>query len=92
MRCRTCSGELVLTSVIPDETAGLHGCEQHVFVCSSCYVTERRFVFTRHGREAAGITVPSEAARIWRTSQSRPEERVEGPGWLGRVVARLRGH
>jgi hypothetical protein len=92
MRCSTCYGELVLTSVVPDETAGLRGCEHHTFICSSCHATERRFVFTRHGREAAGVTVPSQAARGWRSTWSAPEERVEAPGLLGRVVARLRGH
>ncbi len=91
MRCRACSGELVLTSVTPDDT-GLRGCEQHIFICSTCYVTERRLVFIRHGREAAGVTVPAEAARAWRTAQSSPEQRVAGSGFLGRVVARLRGH
>ena len=92
MRCSACDGELVLTSVIPDDTAGLRGCERHIFICSTCYVTERRLVFTRHGREAAGVTVPSEAAKGLRSRRSAPEEPVEAPGLLGRVVARLRGH
>ncbi len=91
MRCRACSGELVLTSVIPDDT-GLRGCERHIFICSTCYVTEHRLVFTRNGREAADVTMPSEAARAWRAAQSKPEESVEGLGWFARVVARLRGH
>jgi hypothetical protein len=92
MRCSACGAELILTSVVPDETAGLRGCEQHSFICSGCHVTERRVVFVKHGREDDSPSVPAEAARGWRATRSEPDEPVATPGLLGRFAARLRGH
>jgi hypothetical protein len=42
MRCTACGGELMLTSVLPDETVAVRGVEHHTFICSACQITERR--------------------------------------------------
>jgi hypothetical protein len=91
MRCRACGGELILGSVIPDP-AGVRGCEHHTFICSECHVTERRVVFIRHGREDDCRSVPVEAVPAVPPALAAQEERVAIPSFLGRVVARLRGH
>ncbi len=92
MGCTACGAELVLTSVVPDETARFRGCEHHTFICSACHATERRVVFTRHGREDDGVGEPVETAPRALRPMPEHEEHVAPPGLLGRVVARLRGH
>jgi hypothetical protein len=90
MRCAACGGELILTSVVPDETVAVHGVEHHTFVCSECHVTERRVVFIKDGREANSPPMPMHAAqRIKRAPVE--EEHFAAPGLLGRTMARLRG-
>ena len=79
MRCTACGSELILTGVVPDHTARLRGCEHHTFVCSACHVTERRVVFTKHGREDDSVPVPAQAAYGAR----RFEEQVAPAGSLG---------
>ena len=64
MLCTACGGELILTNVVPDETVVVHGVEQHTFVCSTCYVTERNVAFTKHGREDDSPPMPMQAAHI----------------------------
>ncbi|MFZ1095316.1 MAG: hypothetical protein WAN75_39880 [Xanthobacteraceae bacterium] len=92
MRCTACGAELILTDVVPDDTARIRGCEHHTFICPGCHVTERRVVLTRHGREDDSMPVPVEA--LPRISPSLPEheEQVAPAGLLGRVVATLRGY
>jgi hypothetical protein len=51
MRCTACDAELILTNVVPENTPAVRGFEQHTFICSACHITQRRVVFTRHGRE-----------------------------------------
>jgi hypothetical protein len=91
MRCSACGVELILTSVVPDETAGLRGCEQHSFICSGCHVTEHRVVFVKHGREDDSVPLPAEAARGVSRFPDH-QKQVAPAGLIGRVVARLRGH
>jgi hypothetical protein len=91
MRCTACGSELILTGVVPDHTARLRGCEHHTFICSACHVTERRVVFTKHGREDDSVPLPAELARRMPRLPDH-EEQVAPAGILGRVVARLRGH
>jgi hypothetical protein len=90
MRCSACGAELILTTVVPDDTARVRGCEHHTFICSGCQVTNRRLVFTRHGREDESVHM--EAAPLVVPALSVHEESVATPGLLDRVVARLRGH
>jgi hypothetical protein len=51
MHCTACDAELILTNVVPENMATVHGFEHHTFICSGCHVTVRRVAFIRHGRE-----------------------------------------
>src|SRR3984893_11372673 len=51
MHCTACDAELILTNVVPENTAAIRGFEHHTFICSGCHLRVRRVVFTRHGRE-----------------------------------------
>jgi hypothetical protein len=90
MRCSACDGELVLTSVVPDQTVAMRGFEHHTYVCSGCHVTEQKTVFIRHGREDESVPLPPFPAGPMVRLLSPQGEHVVG--LLGRVVARLRGH
>jgi hypothetical protein len=91
-RCRACGSELILTSVVPDETVAVRGVEHHTFVCSECHVTEHRVVFIKDGREADSAPMPVQAAPRIKRGSTVQDEHVAAPGLLGRVVARIRGH
>jgi hypothetical protein len=58
MRCRACGAEMILTTVVQDDTMGVPGLEHHTFICSKCCVTELRVVLTRHGREDDSEPMP----------------------------------
>jgi hypothetical protein len=92
MRCRACTGELILTTVVSDDTVAVRGVEHHTFICSGCHVTERRVVFIKDGREADGPPLPMQAARRIKRASTVQEEHVAASGLFGRVIARLRGH
>ena len=90
MRCTACGAELILTNVVPDDTA-VRGVENHTFICSACHVTEHRVVFIKAGREIDSPPMPMQAAR--RVKHAPVEEgHFAAPGLLGRVMARIRGH
>jgi hypothetical protein len=89
MRCTACGSELVLTSVVPDETARLRGCEHHRFLCSACHATEHRLVFTRYGREHESVPVP-EGMALSSSLTRLGKEPAMSPGLLSRVVSWLR--
>jgi hypothetical protein len=91
MRCSACGAELILTSVVPDETVAVRGVEHHTFVCSECHVTEHRVVFIKDGREADSPPMPVQAARRIKRASTVQGEHVAAPGFVGRVIARLRG-
>jgi hypothetical protein len=92
MRCTACGAELILTNVVPDETATVRGVERHTFVCSQCHVTEHRIVFIKDGRETDSPPTPMQAAQNIKPGPRVQDEHVSAPGLLGRVMARLRGH
>ena len=78
--------------MVPDEGVPVRGVEHQTYICSACHVTERRVVFIKDGREADGPPIPmQEAPRIKRASIEQ-EKRVAAPGFLSRVMARIRGH
>jgi hypothetical protein len=89
-RCRACGSELILASVVPDETVVVRGVEHHTFVCSECHVTEHRVVFIKDGREAD--SPPMQVAPRTKRASTVQDEHVAAPGLLGCVMARLRGH
>ena len=87
MRCAACGAEMmVLTKVVRDAVPDV---EHHTFICSACYTTERRVVFTRHGRE--DDSEPVLALPTVRASKAQ-EKHSAAPGLFSRVVARIRGH
>jgi hypothetical protein len=90
MRCSACGAELILTSVVPDETVAVRGVEHHTFVCSECHVTEHRVVFIKDGREADSPPMPMQAAPHIKRASTVQDEHVAAPGLLGRGMARLR--
>jgi hypothetical protein len=92
MRCRSCGAELILTNVVPDDTVAVRGVERHTFVCSTCHITERRLVFTKHGREDETEPLPEHAAPRIRRASLEQGEQAAGSGLFGRLIARLRGH
>ena len=90
MHCTACGSELILTNVVPDDTAGLPGVEHHTFVCSACHVTERKVVFIKGGREADSPPMPMRSTSPSRRVGTERGEHVAPAGLLGRVMARLR--
>jgi hypothetical protein len=90
-RCSACGAELILTSVVPDDTVAARGVEHHTFICSRCHVSERRVVFIKDGREADGPPIPMQAAPRIKRASTVQEEHVAAPGFVGRVIARVRG-
>ena len=91
MRCRACTGELILTTVVSDDTVAVRGVEHHTFICSGCHVTERRVVFIKDGREADGPPMPMQAAQRIKRGSTVQDEHVAAPGFLSRVLALVRG-
>jgi hypothetical protein len=90
MRCTACGGELILTNVVPDDTAAVRGVEHHTFVCSACHVTERRVVFIKDGREADSPPMPMQTGQRTKRASTVQDEHVAARGLLSRVVALLR--
>jgi hypothetical protein len=89
MRCTACGADLmILTNVARDAVPGV---EHHTFICSVCHITERRLVFTRHGREDDSEPVPMHEAPPTVPGSKAQEEHSAAPGLFSRVVARIRG-
>jgi hypothetical protein len=89
MHCKACGAELmVLTNVVRDSVPGV---EHHTFICSACHITQRRVVFTRHGREDDSEPVPVHEAPPTVPASKVPEEQSAALGFFSRVVARMRG-
>jgi hypothetical protein len=79
---------LILSTVVSDDTVAARGVEHHTFICSG---SERRVVFIKDGREADSPPMPVQAARRIKRASTVQEEHVAAPGFVGRVMARLRG-
>jgi hypothetical protein len=91
MGCKACGAELILTNVVPDDTVTVRGVEQHTFVCSSCHVTERKVVFTKHGREDDSPPMPIQAAQRIKRAAAVQDGDSAAQSLLGHVIARIRG-
>jgi hypothetical protein len=89
--CAACGGELILTSVVPDDTVVVRGVEHHTFICSACDVTEHRVAFIKGGRETDSPPMPMQAAQRIKRASTEQDEGVAAPGLLSRVVSLLRG-
>jgi hypothetical protein len=91
MRCVACGAETILMTVVRDDSMAVLGFEHHSFRCSECRKVERCVVFTRHGRETATESLPMDLAPPIVPASPVPAVRVAAPGFLRRVVAKLRG-
>jgi hypothetical protein len=87
MRCTACGAELILTSVVPDDTVAVRGVEHHTFVCSDCHVTDHRVVFIKDGRETDSPPMPTQAARRIKHASIERNEHIATSGLLSRVLA-----
>jgi hypothetical protein len=87
MRCKACDGELILMNVVRDAVPGF---EHHSFVCSECHITERRALFTRHGREDDNIA-PMLIHAAPPTVPELTDEDGADTGFFSRVIARICG-
>jgi hypothetical protein len=92
MRCTGCGGELMLTSVVPDETVAVRGVEHHTFICSACQITERRIVFVKDGREVDALPMPPQAVPRSGRALTEQDEHVSAQSLVGWMMAWLRGH
>jgi hypothetical protein len=87
-----CGGEMILMNVVQDDTMAVHGFEHHTFMCSECQDVERRWVFTKHGRERYAVPMPVQAAPPVVPAPTVQDEHVAASGLLSRVLAKIRGH
>jgi hypothetical protein len=87
MSCRTCGADMILMNVVQESTEAVRGFERHILRCSGCGVTERRAVFTRHGREDDSEPLPMHAAPA--IVPASAAKNIVAPGLLGRLVARI---
>jgi hypothetical protein len=86
MRCVGCGTEMILVSVVPDETMIVAGFERYTMQCLDCGEVEQRFAFkSESGRTAE--TAAEAAAAV--AEQARPPVPMAS-AWL-RAVERLRG-
>jgi hypothetical protein len=95
MRCLACGADMILMSVVPDETMPVAGFEHHTFMCSECYDIERRLFFAKPsepidpGPIEGPIHLPSAPSIAPATVEAGPSPPPSG--FLKRVMARLRG-
>ena len=84
MNCVACGAEMILVSVVPDETMIVKGFERYTMQCLGCGDQEERFLFNAANGHAAQMAAQAAAAAV---------EHAEPPmatAWL-RAVERLRG-
>ena len=90
MRCMACCAEMILTSVARHDTLPVAGFEYHTFMCSECRDIERRFVFTKGGRESDAALAPVQTAPPIVPASAVHDEPLAVPGLFRRMLAKLR--
>jgi hypothetical protein len=90
MRCMACGAEMILMNVARDDTLSVAGFEYHTFMCSECRDVERRFVFTKGGRESDAEPTPVHTAPPIVPASTVHDEPLAAPGLFRRVLAKLR--
>ena len=90
MRCMSCGGEMILMKAIEDWTMPVPGFERHAYMCSVCLETEQRTVFNKHPKERDTEAVPVLTAPPIVPTSTIQKQRT-APGFLGRVLAKIRG-
>src|SRR5262245_25421066 len=83
MRCVTCGAEMILVSVVPDETMIVSGFERYTMQCLGCGETEQRFLF----KGASGGAAQTEAQPAIAEEAAPPPPPASA--WL-QAVERLR--
>ena len=103
MRCMACDGEMLLVSVLPDESMIVAGFERCTLQCLSCDEIEQRTVFTRpadppppngfsglHSKSAiASATAGTRDERAAAVTAIEPKALPMSSAWI-RAVVRLR--
>ena len=82
---------MVLIKAIEDLTMPVLGFERHAYMCSGCGIIEQRSVFNeqakeKHDAEVLAILTPPPIAPT-----AELEKRPTPQGFLGRVLAKIRG-
>ena len=96
MRCFVCDADMVLVSVLPDQT--MADLEHHTFLCSECRDAERRLAFVKNGREVEmapneyAASLPIDAAPSIVPVSPEKEHDLEAQGLFSRVLERIRGY
>ena len=100
MRCMLCNAEMTLIAAVKDESLMASGFERHVYMCSECGDTERRFVFNRSetpeihvrvhspGEEHIDSTLVPEPTDV--VPPSNPTESAVPTVFFKRVLSKLR--
>ena len=92
MRCMMCGAEMILMKVVEDETMAVPGFERQAYMCSVCYDTENRLVFNKHAKERDTEAVPVLTPPPIAPTSTIQNQRATAQDFLGRVLAKLRGH
>jgi hypothetical protein len=58
MRCLACGAEMKLVNVVVDDSMIVPGFERQTFMCSGCNDIERRFVFSKIGKQHSAAASP----------------------------------
>ena len=91
-RCRACGGEMVLIKVIEDMSMPVVGLERRAYMCSACGITEQRTAINKQAKEKHDV----EISAILNPRPIVPPVKVDhqraAQGFLGRVLASIRGH
>ena len=94
MRCMLCNAEMTLIAAVKDESLMASGFERHVYMCSECGDTERRFVFKKHDNQDNRdqqhfyVTLAPEQTHV---SPSDPNEPAATQGlFFRRVLSKIR--
>jgi len=90
MRC-TCGAEMILMNVVRDDAMAILGFERHTLRCSACHETERRLVFTEHGRETYAEPLPAHPAPPVVPATAVQDGPIAAPGLFRRALAKRRG-
>ena len=92
MRCMMCGAEMILMKVVEDETMAVPGFERQAYMCSVCYDTENRLVFNKHAKERDAEAVPVLTPPPIAPTSTIQSQRATAQDFLGRVLAKIRGH
>jgi hypothetical protein len=82
---------MILMNVVRDDAMAILGFERHTFRCSACHETERRLVFTEHGRETCAEPLPVHPAPPVVPATAVQDGPIAPPGLFRRALAKRRG-